>query len=96
MTPDGHPQPGEILAGKYVIEDVLGVGGMGVVVAARHLALRQRVAVKFLLPHAARIPDATPRLPACCRESGLVTESRGWFRDYGSRVSEASTDFHSI
>ena len=41
---------GEILAGKYRIERVLGVGGMGVVVAARHLQLDTRVAIKFLLP----------------------------------------------
>ena len=40
---------GEILAGKYKVEKVLGVGGMGVVVAATHLTLRQKVAIKFLL-----------------------------------------------
>src|SRR5262245_17301592 len=39
---------GEVLAGKYRIERVLGVGGMGVVVAAWHLELEQRVAIKFL------------------------------------------------
>jgi serine/threonine-protein kinase len=41
---------GEVLAGKYVVERVLGQGGMGVVVAARHIGLDERVAVKFLLP----------------------------------------------
>src|SRR5690242_17412556 len=39
---------GEILAGKYRIEKTLGVGGMGVVVAAWHLELDQRVAIKFI------------------------------------------------
>jgi serine/threonine-protein kinase len=39
---------GEIVKGKYRIERVLGEGGMGVVVAAHHLALDQRVAIKFL------------------------------------------------
>ncbi len=43
---------GDMLAGKYRVEQVLGVGGMGVVVAAMHLELEQRVAVKFLLPAA--------------------------------------------
>jgi serine/threonine-protein kinase len=41
---------GDILAGKYRVEQVLGVGGMGVVVAAFHMQLGQRVALKFLLP----------------------------------------------
>jgi len=41
--------PGEIVAGKYCVERVLGVGGMGVVVAARHLTLEQAVAIKFLV-----------------------------------------------
>jgi serine/threonine-protein kinase len=42
---------GDVLAGKYKVERVLGVGGMGVVVAARHMQLDQKVALKFLLPH---------------------------------------------
>lgn len=44
---------GEVLAGKYRIDRVLGQGGMGIVVAATHVQLRQRVAIKFLL-HGAR------------------------------------------
>lgn len=40
---------GEVLAGKYRIDRVLGQGGMGVVVAATHVHLRQQVAIKFLL-----------------------------------------------
>ena len=43
--------PGTILAGKYKVERTLGEGGMGVVVAAMHEILGQRVAVKFLRPH---------------------------------------------
>jgi eukaryotic-like serine/threonine-protein kinase len=52
---------GEILAGKYQVERVLGVGGMGIVVAARHLQLEQRVALKFLLPEALTNTDAVTR-----------------------------------
>lgn len=40
---------GETLAGKYRIDRILGQGGMGIVVAATHLQLRQKVAIKFLL-----------------------------------------------
>jgi serine/threonine-protein kinase len=43
------PHPGDVVAGKYVVERVIGSGGMGVVVAARHLHLGERVALKFLL-----------------------------------------------
>jgi serine/threonine-protein kinase len=43
---------GSVLSGKYRIERVLGAGGMGVVVAARHLQLGETVAIKFLLPKA--------------------------------------------
>ncbi len=43
------PQIGDTLVGKYRIEEILGKGGMGVVAAARHLKLGQRVAIKFLI-----------------------------------------------
>jgi tRNA A-37 threonylcarbamoyl transferase component Bud32 len=43
-------QPGATLLGKYRVERVIGVGGMGAVVGARHLQLDERVAIKFLLP----------------------------------------------
>jgi len=52
---------GQILAGKYRIERVLGRGGMGVVVAATHLQLGERVALKFLLPGALENAEAVAR-----------------------------------
>ena len=42
--------PGDILAGKYKVMKVLGVGGMGVVVQAVHTDLDEIVALKFLNP----------------------------------------------
>ncbi len=44
------PRAGEIIAGKYAVEKVIGKGGMGVVLSAEHLTLRERVALKVLLP----------------------------------------------
>ena len=41
---------GEVVGEKYLVERILGVGGMGIVVAARHLQLETKVAIKFLLP----------------------------------------------
>jgi len=41
---EGHPA----FAGKYVVERVLGQGGMGTVFRARHLRLGHRVAIKVL------------------------------------------------
>jgi eukaryotic-like serine/threonine-protein kinase len=45
----GNVQVGDVLAEKYRIERILGVGGMGVVVQATHLDLEQRVAIKWML-----------------------------------------------
>jgi len=39
---------GDVLGGKYRVERVIGQGGMGVVVAARHTELQQRVALKLV------------------------------------------------
>ncbi len=53
-SPARIPQAGEIFAEKYRIERVIGVGGMGIVLAATHIHLDQRVAIKMLLPQLAQ------------------------------------------
>jgi eukaryotic-like serine/threonine-protein kinase len=52
---------GELLAGKYRVEQVLGAGGMGYVVAAMHEQLGQRVAVKLLVPELCENEDSVTR-----------------------------------
>jgi len=42
--------PGDVLSQRFRIERVLGTGAMGLVVAAHHLALDTRVAIKLMLP----------------------------------------------
>src|SRR5687767_7573469 len=52
---------GDVVAEKYRVERMLGSGGMGYVVAARHLSLDQLVAIKFLTKTAVEDPDALAR-----------------------------------
>lgn len=52
---------GDVLAGKYRVDRILGHGGMGVVVAAHHIRLDERVALKFLLPQALSNAEAVAR-----------------------------------
>jgi serine/threonine-protein kinase len=40
--------PGQVIVGKYEIIDLIGVGGVGFVVAANHIELGETVALKFL------------------------------------------------
>ncbi len=58
---DPGVRPGDVLAGKYRVERILGIGGMGVVVAAHHIQLDEKVALKFLLPDALENAEALAR-----------------------------------
>ncbi|HEV8245900.1 MAG TPA: serine/threonine-protein kinase [Polyangiaceae bacterium] len=62
LNKEGLPAIGEVIAQKYRVESVVGAGGMGVVVAARHLQLGQTVAIKLLLaPEESRRAEANTR-----------------------------------
>jgi eukaryotic-like serine/threonine-protein kinase len=68
----GAPKAGEELAGKYTVLEVLGTGGMGVVVAARHKALGDNVAIKLLLPKALRDKEAIGRFVREARTAAKI------------------------
>lgn len=65
---------GHVFVGKYRIDRILGSGGMGVVVAAHHLALDEQVAIKFLLPDALSSPEAVARF---AREARAAAKIKG-------------------
>ncbi|HKY40479.1 MAG TPA: protein kinase [Polyangiaceae bacterium] len=69
---DAPVQEGDVLAGKYRVEKVLGFGGMGVVVSAFRGDLEQRVAVKFLSQQAAERPDAAERFRREARAAAKI------------------------
>src|SRR5580704_3980153 len=64
---------GTILAGKYRVDKVLGVGGMGAVVAARHLELDHKVAIKFLLPALLENHESVARFAREARAAVKIT-----------------------
>lgn len=63
---------GAVIDEKYRVERVLGQGGMGMVVAARHLAVGHLVAIKFPLAAIATRPDAAVRILGEARASMVL------------------------
>lgn len=78
-------ESGVVLAGKFRIERVLGRGGMGVVVAAHHLQLDERVALKFLLPEALGNAEAVQRF---AREARAAVKIKS---EHVARVTDVGT-----
>src|SRR5262249_53176541 len=54
-------RPGDVLAERFRIERLIGIGGFGFVYRARDLALDVDVALKLLRPELARRPEAFER-----------------------------------
>jgi eukaryotic-like serine/threonine-protein kinase len=73
---------GQVLAGKYRVERILGVGGMGVVVSAHHLQLDERVALKFMLREARANGEAVARF---AREARAAVKIKS---EHVARVSD--------
>jgi tRNA A-37 threonylcarbamoyl transferase component Bud32 len=81
---------GDVLAGKYRIERLLGVGGMGVVVAARHVELDQLVAIKFVRDDALDNEEAVERFLREARSAArLKSEHVARVLDVGKLASGA-------
>ncbi len=61
-SPSGSlPNVGDLVAGKYRIESLLGSGAMGAVFVARHELLDKRVALKLICEDQAQAPHAVTR-----------------------------------
>jgi serine/threonine-protein kinase len=80
-----EPRAGMVVADKYRVERVIGEGGMGLVVAATHIALEQPVAIKFLLPEAMRSSVAVERF---LREARVAAKVRS---EHVTRVHDVGT-----
>lgn len=59
--PKGTAVIGQIVAGRYQIESLVGSGGMAHVLSARHVELGHRVAIKVLDPAMGNNPEAKER-----------------------------------
>jgi serine/threonine-protein kinase len=71
------PLENEVLADKYRVERVVGRGGMGVVLAAWHLALDQRVALKCLQPELAQNSESAARFLREARAAAKIKSEHG-------------------
>src|SRR5580693_743430 len=64
-APEGSAEPqslvGVVLSGRYLMERLIGEGGMGAVYQAEHTHMRKRLAVKVLHPEMSRLPEVVAR-----------------------------------
>lgn len=56
-----HQLVGKVVAGRYEIESLLGIGSMAAVYLVHHVAIRKRMAVKVLHPSLLQIPEMLAR-----------------------------------
>ncbi len=62
---------GTTLAGRYLVEELVGEGGMATVFRGRHLAIQKQVAIKVLDP-ALHVPDAVERFLQEAQATSLI------------------------
>jgi len=69
---DGLPEAGDVIADKYVVEHVLGRGGMGTVYSVTHRLTGKRLALKCLLPLYVNNPNIVERFLREARAAGRI------------------------
>ncbi|NUO47531.1 MAG: serine/threonine protein kinase [Polyangiaceae bacterium] len=81
---------GDVIHGKYRVERIIGEGGMGVVVAARHLTLDKQVALKLLSPKSGDSAEALERFTREARAAARIqSEHVGRVQDVDTLPSGA-------
>jgi len=75
------PQPGDLIADRYELEELVGTGGMSTVFRAHDLQLERRVAIKILHEHYAADPEYLERF----RREAVAPEHRHRHRSRGRR-----------
>ncbi len=84
--------PGAVLVGKYRLEEIIGVGGMGSVWLATHMGLNQQIALKLVSSSFAKSQDALKRFDTEAKAAAKI-KSRHVPQVYDNGVLEDGTPF---
>ena len=85
--PHGPDLHGELLDGRYALEEIVGVGGSGNVYAARDRRLGRRVAVKVIHPEYARDEEQRRRIEQEARVGAQIAhEHTAQILDFGAWI----------
>jgi len=83
---------GKTIAGRYLVERLIGQGGMGTVWAGRHVSLDQLVAIKFVHPRLAGSVEALRRFDTEAKAAARI-KSRHAVAVYDHGVSESGQPY---
>jgi serine/threonine protein kinase len=67
-----HKLTGTTLEDKYLIKDIIGEGGMGVIYASEHKTIGKRLAIKFLNPDLRQSEEAYKRFKREAQASAII------------------------